>query len=116
MIFSVASWIWSVCFALLELDVAFPVGAASIEEIVLRWVHIVAGILWAGFLSFFILAVGPMLKSLDPATRAKVFPALAARWLWSLRSTAMLSWLAGFRYFMILAKPDPSNPGRPHAW
>ncbi len=79
MIFSVASWIWSVCFALLELDVAFPVGAASIEEIVLRWVHIVAGILWAGFLSFFILAVGPMLKSLDPATRAKVFPELAAR-------------------------------------
>ncbi len=59
MIFSVASLVWSVCFALWKLDVAFPVGAASIEEIVLRWVHIVAGILWAGFLSFFILAVGP---------------------------------------------------------
>ena len=116
MIFSVASWIWSVCFALLELDVAFPVGAASIEEIVLQWVHIVAGILWAGFLSFFILAVGPMLKSLDPATRAKVFPELAARGLWWLRCSAMVSWLAGFRYFIILAKTDAVNTGRPHAW
>ena len=27
-----------------------------------------------------------------------------------------MSWLAGFRYFMILAKTDAVNAGRPHAW
>ncbi len=30
-----------------------------------------------GFLCFFLLAVAPTLKSLDPATRAKVFPEIA---------------------------------------
>src|SRR6266581_8766283 len=65
---------------------------------------------------FFILAVGPMLKTLDPATRAKVFPELAAGRLWWLRWSAMVSWLAGFRYLMILAKTDAVNTGRPHAW
>jgi uncharacterized membrane protein len=116
MFLSAVTAIWSVCFELLKLNVAFPSGAGTIEEIVLRWVHIVAGILWAGFLSFFILAGGPMLKSLDPAIRAKVFPEFASRGLWWLRWSAVVAWLAGFRYFMILAKTDAVNAGRPHAW
>ena len=103
MIFSAIPAIWSVCFALWKLNVAFPSGAGNIEEIVLRWVHIVAGILWAGFLSFFILAGGPMLKSLDPAIRAKVFPEFASRGLWWLRWSSVVTWIAGFRYFMILS-------------
>ena len=116
MIFSAKSATWSVCFALWKLNVAFPAGAGSIEEIVIRWVHIVAGILWVGFLSFFVLAGGPMLKSLDPGIRAKVLPELASRGLWWIRWSAMVGWLAGFRYFMILAKTDAVNAGRPHAW
>src|SRR3979490_1147050 len=116
MIYSVISATWSACFALWKLNVVFPAGGGSIEEITLRWVHIVAGILWVGFLSFFVLAGGPMLKSLDPAIRAKVFPELASRGLWWLRWSALVAWLAGFRYFMILAKTDAVNAGRPHAW
>jgi uncharacterized membrane protein len=116
MIFSAASLVWFAFFAFWKLNVSFPAGAGSIEEIVLRWVHIVAGILWVGFLSFFILAGGPALKSLDPAIRAKVFPELASRGLWWLRWSAIVGWLAGFRYFMILAKTDAVNAGRPHAW
>ncbi len=116
MIFSAASLVWSTFFELWKLNVAFPAGAGSIEEIVLRWVHIIAGIFWVGFLSFFLLAGGPTLKSLDPAIRAKVFPELASRGLWWLRWSAMVGWLAGFRYFMILAKSDAVNIGRPHAW
>src|SRR5260370_36488718 len=116
MIFSAASLVWSTFFELWKLNVAFPAGAGSIEEIVLRWVHIIAGIFWVGFLSFFLLAGGPALKSLDPANRAKVFPELASRGLWWLRWSAVVTWLAGFRYFMILAKTDAVNAGRPHAW
>ena len=107
---------WAAYFALLKLTVTFPVGASNIEQIVLRWVHIVAGIFWVGFLGFFVLAGGPMLKSLDPAIRGKVFPELASRGLWWLRWSAMVAWVAGFRYFMILAKTDAVNAGRPHAW
>jgi uncharacterized membrane protein len=116
MICSVISATWSVCFAFWKLNVMFPTGGSSIEEITLRWVHIVAGIFWVGFLSFFVLAGGPMLKSLDPTIRAKVFPELASRGLWWLRWSALVAWLAGFRYFMILAKTDAVNAGRPHAW
>src|ERR1019366_9526911 len=107
---------WSLWIALWKLDVTFAGGAESIEQIVLRWVHIVAGIYWIGFLSFFLLAMAPALKSLDPAIRAKVFPEVALRGLWWLRWSAMVTWLAGFRYFMILAKSDAVNAGRPHAW
>jgi len=107
---------WLSCITLLKLDVLFTGGPAGIEQIALRWIHIVSGIIWLGFLSFFVLAVAPTLKSLDPVTRAKVFPELASRGLWWLRWSSVAAWLAGFRYFMILAKTDAVNAGKPHAW
>ena len=114
----IANGVWNCWFwiEVWKLDVAFSGGPASIEQIALRWIHIVAAIIWVGFLSFFLLAVAPTLKSLDPATRAKVFPELASRGLWWLRWSSVAAWLAGFRYFMILAKTDAVNAGRPHAW
>ena len=108
--------IWPLSIAFLKLSVAFAGGAAGIEQIALRWIHILAGIIWMGFLGFFLLAVAPSLKVLDPATRAKVFPEIASRGLWWLRWSALVGWLAGFRYFMILAKTDAVNASRPHAW
>jgi uncharacterized membrane protein len=105
--FSVALW---------KLNVMFNVGPEAFEQISLRWIHIVSGIIWLGFLCFFVLVVAPTLKTLDPATRAKVFPELAARGLWWLRWSSVAAWLAGFRYFMILAKTDAVNAGKPHAW
>ena len=99
-----------------KLDVTFTGGAAGFEQIVLRWGHILAGIIWIGFLSFFLLAVAPALKALEPATRAKVFPEIAARGMWWVRWSSVVTWLFGFRYFMILAKTDAVNAGRPHAW
>jgi uncharacterized membrane protein len=116
MIYSAFSTAWAACFAVWKLNVSFPAGALSIEEIVVRWIHIVAGIIWMGFLAFFILAVAPTLKSLDPAIRAKVFPELASRGLWWLRWSSVVAWLMGFRYFMILTKTDAANAGLPHAW
>jgi uncharacterized membrane protein len=105
----------NVTVALLKLEVLFPRNPGAIEQIALRWVHIVAGIIWLGFLYYLVLAAGPMLDTLDPATRAKVFPAMR-RGAWWLRWGALVSWLAGFRYFMILAQNDASVAGRPQAW
>lgn len=106
----------SFLIAFWKLDVAFTASPASIEQIALRWIHIVAGILWMGFMYFFVLAVTPTLKTLEPATRAKVFPEIASRGMAWLRWSALGGWLAGFRYFMILAETDAINTGRPHAW
>ena len=116
MAFSIIWPAWSFSLAILKLDLTFTASPAAIEQIALRWMHIVAGFLWLGFLYFFVLAVAPTLKSLDPAIRAKVFPEIASRGLWWLRWSALVGWLAGFRYFMILAKTDAINAGRPHAW
>jgi uncharacterized membrane protein len=116
MLTSIGSLAWSLGINLWRLNVKFTGGPPGIEQIVLRWLHIVAGIIWLGFLSFFLLAVAPTLKSLDPATRANVFPQIASRGLWWLRWSAMITWIAGFRYFMILAKTDAVNAGRPDAW
>lgn len=99
-----------------KLDVAFTANPAAIEQIILRWMHIVAGILWVGFMYFFVLTVTPTLKKLDPATRARVFPEIASRGMAWLRWSAFWGWLAGFRYFMILTETDAVNAGRPHAW
>jgi uncharacterized membrane protein len=116
MAFSIERFARSLSFAFWKLDVVFAASPGTIEQICLRWMHIVAGFVWLGFLYFFVLAVAPMLKALDPATRAKVFPEIASRGLWWLRWSALVGWLAGFRYFMILAKTDAANAGRPHAW
>ncbi len=114
--FSVQWPAWSLSFAFWKLDVAFAASPASVEQIALRFIHILAGIVWMGFLCFFVLAVAPTLKSLDGPTRARVFPEIASRGLWWLRWSALVSWLMGFRYFMILAQTDAVNAGRPHAW
>jgi uncharacterized membrane protein len=105
----------ALCLALLRVNVSFPTGPGSAEQIILRWIHIVAGIIWLGFLYFLVLAGRPMLNALDPATRAKVFPELR-RGAWWLRWGALVTWLAGFRYFMILSQTDAAGAGRPNAW
>ena len=105
--------LWNILW---KLNVSFAGDPSAIEQIALRWLHIVAGIIWLGFLSFFLLAAVPALKSLDPTIRAKVFPEIASRGLWWLRWSSVVTWIAGFRYFMILAKADAVNAGRPGAW
>src|SRR6266849_6180392 len=104
MVFPSASLAWRLLLALLKLNVMFPAGASNLEQIVLRWTHIVSAIIWLGMLYYLILAGGPMLKSLEAGIRAKVFPEMASRALCWLRWSAVVAWLAGFRYFMILAQ------------
>jgi len=111
----------SVAFALglilWKLNVQFPQGMADQEQIVLRWVHFVAGITWVGLLYFFNLVNVPFLKALDAPTKGKVVPVLMPKALWWFRWAAVVTWLAGFRYFMILAKTDAINAGSPAlAW
>ena len=99
--------------AFLKLNVQFPVGGGEPEQIILRWVHLVAGIIWVGLLYFFNLVNVPLMKALDAPTKGKVVPVLMPKALWWFRWAAVVTWLAGFRYFMILAKTDAVNAGAP---
>ena len=97
--------------ALWKLNVQFPQGMSAQEQIVLRWVHFVAGITWVGLLYFLNLVNVPFLKALDAPTKGKVVPLLMPKALWWFRWAAVVTWLAGLRYFMILARTDAANAG-----
>lgn len=105
--------VWVIGLVIWKLQIQFPQAATDREQIVLRWVHLVAGITWVGLLYFFNLVNLPFLKALDGGTRAKIVPILMPKALWWFRWAAVLTWVAGFRYYLILMKTDAVNAGRP---
>jgi|SRR5580704_15740747 uncharacterized membrane protein len=98
---------------LIKVNVMFPAGAGQIEQIVLRFTHFAAGITWIGLLYFFNLVATPVMAKCDPQLRSRVYAELMPRAMGWLRFSAALAWLAGFRYFMILAQSDAVNAGNP---
>jgi uncharacterized membrane protein len=100
-----------------KLDVTFPAGGAAWEQIVLRWIHIFAGTAWVGALYYTAAVVVPAIMKLDPATRGKAMLGLMPRAAWVARFASLVTWLVGFRYFMIYAQTDAADAGDPGlAW
>jgi len=99
--------------ALVTAQVSFPHGGSITEQIVLRWLHFVAAILWLGLLYFFNVVWTPTLKELEPGARSRAISVFMPRAMGWLRWSALWAWLAGFRYFMILAGEDAANAGHP---
>ncbi len=64
-------------------------------EILLRWIHFVAGITWIGLLYFFNLVNVNFMKALDAPTKGKVVPQLMPPSLWYFRWSALLTVLTG---------------------
>lgn len=61
----------------------------------LRWIHILAGIIWVGHLYFFNFVNVPFQGVLEKELKPKVNPALIGRALWWFRWGAMITFLAG---------------------
>jgi uncharacterized membrane protein len=102
---------------ILQPHISVPLGPVTSEEIVLRWLHLVAGIVWIGLLYFFNLVGTKTMKGLEPAVRAKVFPALMSRAMWWFRWSALLTVVVGLRYFWLILAADAHNAGEPSlAW
>jgi uncharacterized membrane protein len=102
---------------ILKLDVAFPAGGPAMEQVVLRWIHIFAATAWVGAIYFMAIVVMPGMMKLDPAIRGKAALVLMPRAAAIGRFGAAITWLAGFRYFMIYAQTDAANAGDPSlAW
>jgi uncharacterized membrane protein len=99
--------------ALQQPHFSFPSGGTANEEIVLRWLHIIFGIIWIGLLYFFNLVGVPLLGSLDPSVRTKIYAPLMSRAMSWFRWSAMFTVLVGLRYFTIILKADAVNAGKP---
>ena len=70
-------------------------------HLVLRWLHVIAGITWIGLLYFFNFVNVPLQASLDDASKKAVNPQLMPRALWWFRWGAMVTWLAGLALFTL---------------
>ena len=92
------------------MTVNIPTDAMSNVQMLLRWLHLLAGITWIGILYFFNLVNVDFMKSLDAATKTKVVPQLMPRALWWFRWGAALTVLSGFLYYVIILHAEP-HPG-----
>ena len=90
---------------------SFPDTAIANELIVLRWLHLVFGIIWIGLLYFLNLIGTPTLKSLEAPVRVKVYPALMSRAMAWFRWSALVTVVVGVRYFFHLLVVDANNAG-----
>ena len=71
-------------------------------HLVLRWLHVIAGITWIGHLYFFNFVNIPLQAALDDATKKAVNPQLMPRALWWFRWGAMITFFAGLALFLLL--------------
>src|SRR5712671_5256724 len=92
-------------------QVNFPSDVRTNIEMLLRWVHFLAGITWIGLLYFFNLVNVPLMKELDAGTKGKVMPGLMLRALFWFRWSAVLTVLAGFAYWGNIVASDARNAG-----
>src|SRR3989338_674038 len=75
--------------------------AYSNIHLIVRWLHVIAGITWIGHLYFFNFVNVPLQGSLDDATKKAVNPQLMPRVLWWFRWGAMITLLAGLALFVL---------------
>lgn len=92
---------------------SFPDSAALNEQIVLRWIHIVVGVIWIGLLYFFNFVGFHVLPKLEAPVRAKLYPVLMERAMWWFRWSALVTVLVGLRYFAIILGQDARNADDP---
>jgi uncharacterized membrane protein len=70
-------------------------------ELLVRWVHILAGITWIGLLYYFNFVQGPFFNQTDPDVKATATRQLVPRALWWFRYSALLTWLAGVTLILL---------------
>lgn len=81
----------------------------TILQMVLRWIHLVAGVTWIGILYFFNLVNVNFMKGIDAPTKGKVIPGMLAPALWYFRWGAVVTVLSGVIYFAWIVAAEGSH-------
>ena len=92
------------------------ITGAEALQLILRWFHFIAGILWVGLLYFFNLVNVPFMKQVDAAAKPKIFQNLtlpALNWFrWSSLVTVFVGlWYWGDFFVAADAKRDGGSAG-----
>ncbi len=100
-----------VAASLFSPSIHFPTDFNTNFQMIMRWIHFLAGITWIGLLYFFNLVNVPFQKELDAATKGKVVPLLMPRALFWFRHASVATVLAGLAYWGNIVGTDASNGG-----
>lgn len=84
-------------------------GSSDAVLLLVRWLHLIAGIIWIGLLYFFVLVNKDFLADVDPRTRTIVIPKLMPRALWWFRWSSFLTVIVGFGYWNYIVGTDARN-------
>jgi len=90
---------------------SFPQNSAATEQIMLRWIHFIFGIIWIGLLYFLNLVGFPTMKQLEASVRGKIYPVLMSRAMGWFRWSALVTVVVGMRYFWMILAADAQNAG-----
>lgn len=67
----------------------------DLSTLAVRWIHVIAGVLWIGLLYFFNWVNSAFAPTMDAETKKKVVPELMPRALYWFRWGAAFTWVAG---------------------
>jgi uncharacterized membrane protein len=79
----------------------------EILDVLFRWLHILAGIVWIGMLYFFNWVNAPFAGTMDGDTKKKVVPELMPRALFWFRWGAAWTWITGVLLLALVFYHDP---------
>src|SRR5215471_11379510 len=89
-------------------SIDFPGGQQAVL-IGLRWIHLIAGIIWIGLLYFFNLVNVPFFAGLDAAQKPAVIRGLLPRAMWWFRMSSVVTVLVGIGYWQMIVATDAHN-------
>jgi len=91
-------------------------------QLIFRWGHVVAGVMWIGLLWFFNFVNGPLGAKMDGPTKKLVVPELMPRALFWFRWGAAWTWITGFLLLGLVYYQtktvlfDQDHVGNPWLW
>ena len=89
-------------------------------NVIFRWTHLAAGVMWIGHLWFFNFVNAQLAKTYDPDSRKKVLPELMPRALYWFRWGAAYTWITGILLLFLVywfggVMVNPEQSMGPHA-
>ena len=91
-------------------------GTRPYFDMLLRWIHLIAGIVWIGHLYFFNLVNVNLMAKLDGPTKGKVIPHLMPRALWWFRWGAVVTVFVGLMYYAMFMLAPRAGEARTSPW
>lgn len=99
----------------MNVSIVFPGGHAA-GEFLLRWVHLVAGVAWIGFLYWFNLVNVDFQKKLEADIKPKVNPHVILPTLFYFRWGAVVTVASGLIYYVLIMLPEDYTAVKLATW